>query len=132
MIENGEGTIITISSVAAKKPGLMGGAPYSSAKAASANLMGHINAELNNLGIRACTIFPAEVDTPILDKRPLPPDEVARAKMMLPIDIAKAILLCASMPQRTLVQDIIMKPTFDRDMTVDFEVARNLGKPTNA
>ena len=51
--------------------------------------------------------------------------------MMLPIDIAKAILLCASMPQRTLVQDIIMKPTFDRDMTEDFEVARNLGKPKN-
>ena len=64
-------------------------------------------------------------------KRPLPPNEVARSKMMLPIDIAKAILLCASMPQRTLVQDIIMKPTFDRDMTEDFQVARNLGKPTN-
>ena len=131
MIENEEGTIITVSSEAAKKPGLMGGAPYSSAKAASANLMGHINAELNNLGIRACTIFPAEVDTPILDKRPLPPNEVARSKMMIPIDIAKANLLCASMPQRTLVQDIIMKPTFDRDMTEDFQVARNLGKPTN-
>ena len=33
MIENKEGTIITVSSVAAIKPGLMGGAPYSSAKA---------------------------------------------------------------------------------------------------
>ena len=43
MIENKEGTIITVSSVAAVKPGLMGGAPYSSAKAASANLMWHIN-----------------------------------------------------------------------------------------
>ena len=102
MIENKEGTIITVSSVAAIKPGLMGGAPYSSAKAASANLMGHINSELNNLGIRACTIFPAEVDTPILSKRPLPPDIKARSNMMQPIDNANAILLCAAMPQRPL------------------------------
>ena len=126
MIENKEGTIITVSSVAAIRPGLMGGAPYSSAKAASANLMGHINSELNNLGIRACTIFPAEVDTPILNKRPLPPDIKARSYMMQPVDIANAILLCAAMPQRTLVQEMILKPTFERDMTEDLEKARNL------
>jgi len=126
MIENKEGTIITVSSVAAIKPGLMGGAPYSSAKAASANLMGHINSELNNLGIRACTIFPAEVDTPILSKRPLPPDIKARSNMMQPIDIANAILLCAAMPQRTLVQEMILKPTFDRDMTEELIKAGNL------
>ncbi|MBI20905.1 MAG: 3-oxoacyl-ACP reductase [Chloroflexi bacterium] len=126
MIENKEGTIITVSSVAAIKPGLMGGAPYSSAKAASANLMGHINSELNNLGIRACTIFPAEVDTPILSKRPLPPDIKARSRMMQPIDIANAILLCAAMPQRTLVQEMILKPTFDRDMTEELIKAQNL------
>ena len=36
MIENGGGTVVTISSMAAINPGLMGGVPYSSAKAAVA------------------------------------------------------------------------------------------------
>ena len=70
MIERGGGTIITVSSLAALKPGLIGGAPYGAAKAAVRNLMGHVHNVLRDKGIRATTIMPAEVDTPILDKRP--------------------------------------------------------------
>ena len=36
--------------------------------------MGHVHTVLPDKGIRATTIMPAEVDTPILDNRPLPPD----------------------------------------------------------
>ena len=39
----------------------------------------------------ACTIIPAEVDTPILDKRPLVPDAKARSTMMQAEDVASAI-----------------------------------------
>ena len=39
MIDRGEGTVITVSSMAALTPGLMGGAPYSAAKAASLNMI---------------------------------------------------------------------------------------------
>ena len=46
--------------------------------------MGHVHTVLRDKGIRATTVMPAEVDTPILDNRPLPPDDVARATMMLP------------------------------------------------
>ena len=123
MIEHGEGTVITVSSMAALNPSLLGGAPYSAAKAASHNLMGHINSELNDLGIRACTIFPAEVDTPILNNRPLPPSSGERASMMQPKDIAQAILLCASMPQRTVVEEIVLKPTKKRDVSADLYAA---------
>ena len=73
MIERGGGTIITISSLAALQPGLIGGAPYGAAKAAVLNLMGHVHNVLRDKGIRATTIMPAEVDTPILDNRPLRP-----------------------------------------------------------
>ena len=130
MLKRGEGTVITVSSMAALNPGLLGGAPYSAAKAASLNLMREINAELRNRGIRACTIIPAEVDTPILNRRPLPPGEKERATMMRPEDVAAAIMLCATMPARTLVEQIVMMPTRQRDVTKDIEAARRAGAPS--
>ncbi len=126
MIENGEGTIVTVSSMAAITPGLMGGIPYSSAKAAVAAMMTAMRQELREYGIRSCTIYPAEVDTPILDNRPLPPDAEARASMMQPEDIAEAILLCMRMPQRTIVQDLVVSPTILRDVSEDMKIAKNL------
>ena len=117
MIENREGTIVTVSSMAAITPGLMGGIPYSSAKAAVAAMMTAMRQELREYGIRSCTIYPAEVDTPILDNRPLPPDAKARSTMMQPEDIAEAILLCMRMPQRTIVQDLVVSPTIMRDVS---------------
>src|SRR5205809_932913 len=79
MIERGGGTIVTVSSVAALRPGLIGGAPYGAAKAAVRNLMGHVHTVLRDKGIRATTVMPAEVDTPILENRPFPPDATASA-----------------------------------------------------
>jgi NAD(P)-dependent dehydrogenase (short-subunit alcohol dehydrogenase family) len=90
MIAPGGGTIVTVSSAAALRPGLLGGAPYSAAKAAVRNLMGHVHTVLRDKGIRATTILPAEVDTPILENRPLVPDARARATMMQPEDVAAA------------------------------------------
>ncbi|MSQ08925.1 MAG: SDR family NAD(P)-dependent oxidoreductase [Dehalococcoidia bacterium] len=132
MVKRGDGTIITVSSMAALAPGLLGGAHYSAAKAASLVLMREISTELRNRGIRACTIIPAEVDTPILNKRPLPPDEKARSTMMRPEDVAEAIMLCATMPSRTLVSEIVMMPTHQRDTSKDIEAARKAGAPPGA
>jgi NADP-dependent 3-hydroxy acid dehydrogenase YdfG len=129
MIERGSGTIITTSSYAALTPGLLGGASYSAAKAASYNLMRGISAELKNKGIRATTILPAEVDTPILNNRPLNPDAAARATMMMPEDVAQAILLCATLPGRTVIEEIVMSPTQPRDRTLDMEAAANARSP---
>ena len=129
MIEQGGGTVVTTSSMAALRPGLLGGAPYSAAKAASYNLMRGINAELNAQGIRACTVLPAEVDTPILNNRPHNPDADARATMMMAEDVAAAILLCATLPGRTVIEEIVMSPTQPRDRTLDMEAARNAGAP---
>jgi NADP-dependent 3-hydroxy acid dehydrogenase YdfG len=129
MIERGDGAIITVSSLAALRPGLISGAPYGAAKAAVRTLMGHINAELRNQGIRATTIIPAEVDTPILARRPVPPDAAARATMMQAEDVARVILLCATMPARTLIEEIVMSPTRERDRTAEIAVARMTGAP---
>jgi NADP-dependent 3-hydroxy acid dehydrogenase YdfG len=129
MIARGGGTIVTVSSVAAIRPGLLGGAPYGAAKAAVRNLMGHLHTVLRDKGIRATTIMPAEVDTPILDNRPLPPDARARATMMQPEDVAAAILLCVTLPLRTVVEEMVLSPTIQRDLSADLAVARDLGGP---
>ncbi|HXH82100.1 MAG TPA: SDR family NAD(P)-dependent oxidoreductase, partial [Candidatus Tectomicrobia bacterium] len=132
MIERGRGTIVTVSSVAGIRPGLLGGAAYGAAKAAVTNLMGHIHVTLREKGIRATTILPAEVDTPILDRRPLPPDAAARATMMQAEDVARAIHLCVTLPPRTVIEEMIMSPTIPRDITRDLAVARMAGAPPGA
>ena len=123
MIERGSGTVVTVSSMAGLQPGLLGGIPYSAAKAASLNLMHGINAELRSHGVRASVIIPAEVNTPILDNRPSPPDAAARATMMQPEDVAAAILLCATMPGRTTIEQMVLKPTIGRDTSAELDVA---------
>ena len=123
MVERQSGTVITVSSMAALAPGLLGGVPYGAAKAASLNMMQGLSAELRNHGVRACTIIPSEVNTPILDNRPRPPDQQARDNMMQAEDIAAAIMLCAAMPGRTLVEQIVMSPTRTRDLAEEVAVA---------
>jgi NADP-dependent 3-hydroxy acid dehydrogenase YdfG len=129
MIERGGGTIITVSSVAGIRPGLLGGTPYGAAKAGVRNFMGSVLSELRNHGIRATTILPGEVDTPILDRRPLNPDATARATMMMPEDVAETILLVATLPQRVAIEEVVMTATYARDTSQDIEVARRLGEP---
>jgi len=132
MIERKSGTIVTVGSMAALKAGLIGGAPYGAAKAAVRNLMQHVHNTLRNHGIRATIIMPAEVDTPILDKRPLNPDAAARATMMLPEDVARAIMLCVTLPGRTVIEEMIISPTILRDQTKDLAVAARAGAPEGA
>ena len=127
MIDRGTGTVITVSSMAALNPGLLGGAPYSAAKAASLNMIRGMNTELAKFGVRACAIMPGEVDTPILENRPRPPDADDRSTMMQAEDIAQAIFLCAAMPQRTIVEQVVMMPTLRRDTSRDMVAAENEG-----
>src|SRR5258706_89979 len=128
----GGGTIVTVSSYAALRPGLIGGSVYGAAKAAQRNMMGHVHTVLRDKGIRATTIMPAEVDTPILDNRPLPPDAAARATMMMPEDVAEAILLCVTLPARTVIEEIVISPTRSRDQSQEIAVARDMGAPPGA
>ncbi len=125
MIERGGGTIVTVSSMAAVNPSPMAGSAYSASKAAVANLMRHINNELRARGIRACTIYPGEAATDLLDLRVLAPDEAARATMMGAEDVAAAIVFCATMPARTLVEEIYLRPTHLRDLAADNQAAIN-------
>src|SRR5204863_1504319 len=87
------GTIINIVSDAGKQASPKAGPAYVMSKFGLAGLTQAINAEERPRGIRACAIFPGDIDTPLLDKRPVVPDAAARAKMMRAEDIAECVLL---------------------------------------
>lgn len=129
MLKAGSGTIVTVSSLAAVRPGLLGGAPYGAAKAGVQNLMRYLYATFRNEGIRATTILPGEVNTPIMDTRVRPPSSEERAAMVDPDDVARAILLCCSLPPRATIEELVISPTYARDQGPDTEISRWLGAP---
>jgi NAD(P)-dependent dehydrogenase (short-subunit alcohol dehydrogenase family) len=104
------GTIVNIVSDAGKTASPKSGPAYSMSKFGLAGLTQSINAEERGNGVRACAIFPGDIDTPLLDKRPSPPDAAARAKMMMPEDIAECVLLAVNLPPRTIVEEMLVRP----------------------
>ena len=94
----------------------MGGMVYGTAKAAVINFTEFLNnVELMNTGVRASVVIPGEVDTPVLDNRPVPPPKEARAGMVAVQDAAEAITLIASLPDRANIPELIIRPTMQRD-----------------
>lgn len=132
MLERGGGTIITVSSLAAVTPNLLGGAAYGAAKAGVRNFMTFLHTTFRGEGLRAITILPGEADTPILDDRARPPAAEERANMVQPVDVARAVQLAATLPQRTVLQEIVVAPTRQRDTSSDLEISRWLGAPGTA
>jgi NADP-dependent 3-hydroxy acid dehydrogenase YdfG len=111
---------------------MLGGAAYGAAKAGVRNLMGYLHATFRNQMIRATTITPGEVNTPILDDRPRPPTPEERAALMQPEDVAQAVLLACTLPSRTVIEELVMVPTRMRDQSGDIELARWFGAPEGA
>ena len=117
----GQGTIVNVSSTAALEPGVLTGAAYSAAKAALTNFTRFLGEELRNTGVRACAVFPGEVDTPILAQRAHPPDAKARATMLMPEDVAEAIVFILRMPARATVSELVIRPTLRRNAEAEVE-----------
>ena len=119
----GSGTIINVSSMAGVSASPLAGMSYSAAKAAVINFTAFLNAELRNTGIRASVVIPGEVDTPILDGRPVVPDAQARRTMVTAEDTAEAITLIARLPQRAAIPELIIRPTWLRDTSGEANIA---------
>ena len=123
MKESGEGTIINVSSMAGVNASPLAGMSYSAAKSAVINFTEFLNAELKNTGIRASVVIPGEVDTPILDNRPVVPSSEARENMVTAEDTAEAITLIARLPQRAAIPELIIRPTWLRDTSAEVNIA---------
>lgn len=110
MRERGAGTIVNIVSDAGKIASPKAGPGYVMSKFGLAGLTQAINAEERGHGIRACAIFAGDIDTPLLEKRPNPPDAAARAKMMTPEDVAECVFLAINLPPRVIVEEMVVRP----------------------
>jgi NADP-dependent 3-hydroxy acid dehydrogenase YdfG len=86
------------------------GPGYVMSKFGLAGLTQSINAEERGRGIRACAIFPGDIDTPLLDKRPQPPEADARARMMRAEDIAECVWFCLHLPANVIVEEMLVRP----------------------
>jgi NADP-dependent 3-hydroxy acid dehydrogenase YdfG len=123
MMDRGDGHVLMISSMAAIRPGPLSGVAYSSAKSASRAYMETISSQIRGNGIRCTSIFPGEVDTPILDNRPLVPNSEVRALMMQPEDISAAVMMSVLLPKRANVSEIAITATVPRNMTADVKAS---------
>jgi NADP-dependent 3-hydroxy acid dehydrogenase YdfG len=110
MRERRSGTIVHIVSDAGKQASPKAGPAYVMSKFGLAGLVQAINAEERGNGVRACAIFPGDIDTPLLDRRPSPPSPEARAKMLRPEDVAKCVLLAIDLPNHAVVEELIIRP----------------------
>ena len=111
MRERKDGLVINTSSIAGKRPALLGGVAYNASKFAQTALATSVALEEGKNHIRISTIFPGEVETPILEHRPTPVTDAHRAVILQPEDVAAAALFIALLPPRAHVPELIIKPT---------------------
>ncbi len=111
MRERRDGVLITVSSIAGVRTSVLGGASYSASKHGVRSLSLAAHLEEGQRGIRSCVISPGEVDTPILDRRPVVPSDERRAKMLQPGDVAEAALLVATLHPRASIPELVIAPT---------------------
>ena len=109
-----DGLIINISSRAGRYATSLTGPAYNATKRAVIALTESINIEECINGIRATSVLPGEVATPIMAKRPVPPSPERLAEMSQPEDLGETILYLAKMPPRTCVEELIIGPTLNR------------------
>jgi NAD(P)-dependent dehydrogenase (short-subunit alcohol dehydrogenase family) len=109
-----DGLIINISSWAGRYASVLTGPAYNATKRAVIAVSESINMEECMHGIRATSILPGEVATPIMEKRPVPPSKEERARMAQPEDFGKAILFVATLPARSCVNELVIAPTWNR------------------
>lgn len=100
------GTIININSDVGKVARDLAGPAYVSSKFGLMGLTQQINAEERANGVRACSICPRDINTPLLDRRPQPPAPEVRARMLQPDDLAECVWLVATLPARAIVDEI--------------------------
>jgi NAD(P)-dependent dehydrogenase (short-subunit alcohol dehydrogenase family) len=113
MRQRRRGLVIQINSVSGLRASVLGGAAYSASKFGQAALGLCLAREERERGIRSSVIYPGEVNTPILDARPVPVPEERRQEILQPEDVAAAVRFLAELPARAHVPELVIKPTVD-------------------
>jgi NADP-dependent 3-hydroxy acid dehydrogenase YdfG len=114
MRANRDGVMIHTASWAGRFVSPLSGPAYTAAKHAVVAMSHSINMEEFSNGIRSCVICPAEVATPILDRRPQPISAEDRALMLQPDDLGELILFIATRPKHVCMNEVLISPTWNR------------------
>ncbi len=121
MRTRGDGLIINISSWAGRYDTYLTGPAYNASKHGLLAMSAHLNIEEGKNRVRACTISPGEVNTPLLDKRPIPIPDEEKARMLQEADMGETILFVARMPLHVCINEILISPTWNRLAMVQAE-----------
>lgn len=113
MRARGSGLVVQICSISGKRASVLGGAGYSASKFGQAALGICLGREDGPRGIRSTVIYPGEVNTPILDARPVPVGTERREAILQPDDVAAAVRFLAQLHPRANIPELIIKPTVD-------------------
>ena len=111
MRERQDGLVINISSVAGKRAITLGGVAYCASKFAMTALGTAVSNELRDEGVRITNVYPGEVNTPILDNRPVKVTQEHKDSILQPEDLASVIVSICRLPPRANVPEIVIKPT---------------------
>ena len=114
MRAKGAGTVINIASFVGWYPGYLTGPAYIASKAALIALTHSFNIEECVAGLRATVICPGEVATPILAKRPVPPSQAEKERMLQEEDLGRTIRFVAEMPPRACINELVISPVWNR------------------
>ena len=104
------GDVVLIGSVSGQWPDGSGPA-YQAAKAGLSALARGAGFEEHLHGVRFSVVNPGVVDTPILQKRPVPPPPHVAAAMLRPEDVAEAVHLMVALPRRAHIPELTILPT---------------------
>lgn len=124
MRKHNDGVIINIASWTGRYAAYFAGPSYASTKRAILALTETINMEECIHGIRATSISPAGIDTPLLNKRVPPPTAEVRAAMLRPRDIADMTRYIACLPPRVCINEVLMSPTLNSNYLGEFQTQR--------
>ncbi|MFM7112036.1 MAG: SDR family oxidoreductase [Planctomycetota bacterium] len=106
-----KGLVVVINSIAGKRGNPLGGSAYVAAKFGLHGFVVAAAVEEKPRGIRFSSIYPGEVNTPILDQRPNPVTDEHRMAILQPEDVAEAVMFVARLPERAQVPELIITPT---------------------
>ena len=111
MRNRGDGLVINISSIAGKRAITLGGIAYCASKFAMTALGTAIANEVHEEGVRITNVYPGEVDTPILENRPVPVTQEHKDTILQADYISRLVVQICRLPKRAHVPEIVIKPT---------------------
>ena len=109
-----EGTVINVASFAGWHYGYLTGPAYTASKAALMALTHAFNIEECVNGLRATSLCPGEVATPILQQRPVVPSAEEMARMLQEEDMGRTIRFIAEMPAHVCINELVISPVWNR------------------